>query len=234
MPALSVQNLSMSYGNDKVVDAVSFEVEFGDYLCIVGENGAGKTTLLRGMIGIQPCKSGKVVFDKSLSQSQIGYLPQQTAVQKDFPASVWEVVLSGCVSSLGLKPFYTKKEKELALANMRKLNITNLRKSSYQDLSGGQQQRVLLAKALCGAQKLLFLDEPVTGLDPVVTHELYALIKQLNKTDGLTVVMVSHDVANAISFAGKILHLDKEILFYGRTSDYIASDVGKRFLQRLR
>ena len=119
MPALSVQNLSMSYGNDKVVDAVSFEVEFGDYLCIVGENGAGKTTLLRGMIGIQPCKSGKVVFDKSLSQSQIGYLPQQTAVQKDFPASVWEVVLSGCVSSLGLKPFYTKKEKELALANMR-------------------------------------------------------------------------------------------------------------------
>lgn len=230
MPAVSVQSLTMSYGSSVVVEDVSFDVEYGDYVCIVGTNGAGKSTLLKGLAGIQPYKKGTIVLDDNLRRTQIGYLPQQTAVQKDFPASVWEVVLSGCASGLGLRPFYTKKDKAFAAENMQRLGITDLKNKSYQNLSGGQQQRVLLAKALCGAEKLLFLDEPVSGLDPVVTSELYTLIRRLNQEKNLTVIMVSHDISNAVTAADKILHLDRQLLFYGSTAEYLTSSVGKRFL----
>lgn len=230
MTLIQCENLNMSYENSVVLKDVNFEVNEGDYICIVGENGSGKSTLIKGLLGIKAPKSGKIKFGQGMKQNQIGYLPQQTSIQKDFPASVFEVVLSGCLSKRGLKPFFSKNEKSIAIENMRKLGIENLIKKSYADLSGGQQQRVLLARALCATEKILLLDEPVTGLDPVVTAELYDLIKKLNKENNITIIMVSHDINSAIENADKILHIDGRVLFYGSTEEYRNSDASNKFI----
>lgn len=229
MALISCKNLSMGYESELAVENASFEIEEGDYLCIVGENGSGKSTLLKGLLGLMPPRAGEIRYGGGLRRNMIGYLPQQTVVQKDFPASVWEVVLSGCLNRRGMRPFYSAKERAIAEQNLMRLSIGELRKKSYRDLSGGQQQRVLLARALCATEKLLLLDEPVTGLDPVVTAELYALIKQLNE-DGVTVVMVSHDINCSVHNAGKILHMGKGVLFCGSSANYLESDVCRRFL----
>ena len=167
--------------------------------------------------------------DGEMNKGGIGYLPQQTVVQRDFPASVKEIVLSGCLRKSGLVPFYTKEQKNLAKDNMKKLGIENLEKCSYRELSGGQQQRVLLARALCASSKILLLDEPTAGLDPVATAELYSVIEGLNES-GITIVMVSHDIQSAVKYAKHILHISHKPLFYGKTADYISSHVGKAFL----
>lgn len=219
----------MSYENRNAVEDVTFSIEPGDYLCIVGENGSGKSTLLKGLLGLMPPKSGRITFEDGLTQTSIGYLPQQTQVQRDFPASVREVVLSGCLGRKGFGPFYNKAQRAEADAAMEKLNITALGKKSYRALSGGQQQRVLLARALCATDKLLLLDEPVTGLDPVVTAELYALLKRLNG-EGVAIVMVSHDINCSIQNAQKILHMNTGVLYFGTTEDYRGSDLCRKFL----
>ncbi|MEM1483247.1 metal ABC transporter ATP-binding protein [Oscillospiraceae bacterium PP1C4] len=229
MALISCRNVSMSYENQIAVSDVSFDVEDGDYICIVGENGSGKSTLLKGLLGLMPPRSGSIAYGSGLKQNMIGYLPQQTVVQRDFPASVWEVVLSGCLNRRGMRPFYSARERKTAEENINKLSIGALKKKSYRDLSGGQQQRVLLARALCATEKVLLLDEPVTGLDPVVTAELYALIKRLNG-DGVTIIMVSHDINCAVHNAEKILHLNTGILFYGSSDDYRHSELCHRFL----
>lgn len=232
MSEISVRHVTMTYDGLTALDDISFEVESGDYLCIVGENGTGKSTLLKGLAGILQPKKGEIVYGQEVSRKQMGYLPQQAGIQKDFPASVGEVVLSGCLPGLGRRPFFGKKEKNVADQNMQRLGILDLKKKSYRELSGGQQQRVLLARALCSAKQILFLDEPVTGLDPLVTEEMYRIIEQLNQEEKITVVMVSHDVQTAVQYANKILHLNRRVLFFGKTEQYRCSDVGRLFLMK--
>lgn len=229
MPLITCQNISLSYENNTVLSDLSFSVDSGDYLCIVGENGSGKSTLIKALLSLKSINKGNILFGSGLKQIEIGYLPQQTNIQKDFPASVWEIVLSGCLNSRGLHPFYSKAERTKALLHIEKLSLTEFKRYSYRDLSGGQQQRVLLARALCATKKLLLLDEPAAGLDPIVTNELYGMIRQIND-EGITVIMVSHDINSAVKYASHILHLQNRPVFFGTTPDYLKSDAGKRFL----
>ena len=229
MSLLSFNDLTIGYENNIVLSNLSFTIEKGDYLVILGENGAGKSTLLKTMLGlIKPIK-GKIVFDTEVKKTEIGYLPQQTVVQRDFPASVWEVVLSGCLAKNGIKPFYSKKDKELAKTNIEKLELKGFEKRCYRELSGGQQQRVLLARALCSSNKILVLDEPVTGLDPKVTAQLYETIRSLNK-EGITIIMISHDMF-ALEDASKVLHLGHET-FFGTKEEYLSSANYKVFAKK--
>ncbi|MGN0448066.1 MAG: metal ABC transporter ATP-binding protein [Acutalibacteraceae bacterium] len=228
MSLISCKDVYLKYENNSVVENLSFTVEAGDYLCIVGENGSGKSTLVKAMLGLKETASGHLHFGEGLKKGEIGYLPQQTTAQKDFPASVYEVVISGCAADKkGI--FYSKSHKSLAKENMRKLDILSIKNKCFRELSGGQQQRVLLARALCATKKLLLLDEPVNGLDPVVTSEFYSIIKNINKQLGITVVMVSHDLHSAILNADKILHLSKGKSFFGSVDEYLSSDIYKSF-----
>lgn len=228
MAIITCQNLSLGYDGRKIIHDLSFEVHTGDYLCIVGENGSGKSTLMRTLLGLQPPLSGSVLTGGGLKRQQIGYLPQQTQVQRDFPASVWEVVLSGC-QARSKRIFYSAEDKRTARDNIERLGITPLRRRCYRELSGGQQQRVLLARALCATRKLLLLDEPVSGLDPKVTAELYRLIENLND-EGVTIIMISHDVSAAVRYASHILHIGDRI-FFGTKQAYLQSDMGGLFTQ---
>ena len=230
MAQIICQNLSVGYDSKVILKNLSFEVNKGDYLCIVGENGSGKTTLIKSILGLIPTISGKLETCEGLKSNEIGYLPQQTIVQRDFPASVKEIVLSGCQGRMGLRPFYSKSDRLLAEKNMKKMDITDLSKRCYRELSGGQQQRVLLARALCATQKLLLLDEPVSGLDPRVTAEMYQTIKSLND-EGISIIMISHDVDAAVKYASHILHIGNTV-FYGTTEDYVNSHIGHIFLER--
>ncbi len=228
MALLTVSDLSLGYDSHAILENLNFTVEQGDYLCIVGENGSGKTTLMKTLLGLQEPVSGKIEIGDELKKNEIGYLPQQTVVQKDFPASVREIVLSGCQGRCGLRPFYNKEEKKLAEENMERMEISDLADKSYRELSGGQQQRVLLARALCATRKVLLLDEPVSGLDPKVTIEMYRLIAKLNK-DGITVIMISHDIDSAVRYATHVLHIGTSV-FFGTRDEYLQSDIGKFFL----
>ena len=226
MAYIQCEDLILGYEGTPVAQHINFSVAQGDYLCIVGENGAGKSTLMKTLLGLTPLMGGRIVYGDGLEAHAIGYLPQQTFVQKDFPASVWEIVLSGTLSQCGWRPFFQKEQKQLAEKNMRCMDIWNLRKECYRNLSGGQQQRVLLARALCASSKLLVLDEPVTGLDPRVTVDFYQLIQALNQ-EGLTIIMVSHDIYAAVKDASQILHVEKEKSFIGTTQEYRKSDFWK-------
>lgn len=222
---ISVEHLTLKYENTVALKDISFTVAAGDYLCILGPNGSGKSTLLKAMLGLVNLDDGTIRFGDNISRCDLGYLPQQTTIKWDFPASVWEVVLSGALRNKGRRPFYSQKAKDLAAASMDKLSIGHLRGTSFQELSGGQRQRVLLARALCSAGAILLLDEPVAGLDPPMTASLYELIAQLNREDGLTVIMVSHDIGGALQYANKILHLEQSIGFFGDKGDYLTSGV---------
>ena len=230
MALLSAEKLDLGYEGQTIVSGLEFSVNAGDYLCIVGENGAGKSTLMKTLLNLTPPMGGKVVLGDGLKRSEIAYLPQQTIVQKDFPASVREIVLSGCQSRCGLRPFYNRDEKLLAEKNMERMGIKEFAKRCYRDLSGGQQQRVLLARALCATRKILLLDEPVSGLDPMVTAEMYELIRSLNK-EGITIIMISHDISSTVCYASKVLHISRKI-FFGTKEDYLKSDIGKLFIMR--
>ncbi len=220
MSQLLCENLSLGYNSKTIIENLNFSVNTGDYLCIVGENGSGKTTLMKTLLHLLKPLSGKITTGDGLLPDEIGYLPQQTEVQRDFPASVYEIVLSGCQSRCGRRPFYNRAEKKLAEENIKKMGIEALKKKCYRELSGGQQQRVLLARALCATQKMLLLDEPVSGLDPIVTKEMYTLIEQLHK-DGITIIMISHDIDAAIKYATHILHIGKNV-FFGTTQEYLS------------
>ena len=220
MPQIKCTDLSLGYGSREIVSGLSFEVNAGDYLCIVGENGSGKTTLMKTLLGLQKPLGGTIEFSDGVTAQTLGYLPQQTDVQRDFPASVQEIVISGCLGHRGFAPFYGKADKALAEKNMERMDILKLKKRCYRELSGGQQQRVLLARALCATQKILLLDEPVAGLDPKVTADMYELINSLNKDDGVTVIMISHDIGKALQNASHVLHIGHECWF-GTMTDYL-------------
>ena len=228
MALLACNNLTLGYEGQRLVESLSFSLSAGDYLCVVGENGSGKSTLMRTVLGLQAPLSGEIVFGDGLRPNELGYLPQQTVVQRDFPASVREVVLSGCQGRCGARPFYSREEKLLAAQAMERMGLTALQKRCYRELSGGQQQRVLLARALCATRKLLLLDEPVAGLDPVVTQEMYRLVEGLNG-EGVSIFMISHDIHAALRYASHILHIGRST-FFGTRNEYRRSDVGRRYL----
>ena len=230
MEQIKCSDLSVGYGKHIIASGLDFSINEGDYLCIVGENGAGKSTLMRTLLGLQKPISGRISYDRYVGRSGIGYLPQQLYAQTDFPATVKEIVQSGCQGKIRRKPFYGRKEKAVALSNMKYLHIEELADRSYRELSGGQQQKVLLARALCAAGRILFLDEPVTGLDPEATGEMYSLIDRINK-ECMTIVMISHDISLAVKYANKILHIGKKI-FFRKKEDYINSEIGINFLKR--
>ena len=230
MSYIECENLALGYEGKAVVSGLNFKVNKGDYLCVLGENGAGKSTLIKTLLNLIDRVSGRIEYGDGLKDYEIGYLPQQTMIQKDFPASVWEVVLSGNLNNKRKIPFYTKADRQEAMKNMEKLGITNLKKTCYGELSGGQQQRVLLARALCAMSNVLILDEPVTGLDPTATKEMYELIKELNVKDNVTIIMVTHDIENAVNYANKILHLGRKKYFYGTVEEYEKSNTSDAFL----
>lgn len=220
MALITLQDVTIAFEGVPAVEHVSYQVNRGDYMVLIGENGSGKSTLMRAMLGlVHPC-AGTVRYGDGLKRNQIGYLPQQTAVQRDFPASVEEVVLSGCINQLGSRFFYGKNLQRKAHEKMAMLDIENLSEKPYRTLSGGQQQRVLLARALCATDALLLLDEPVTGLDPGSTQELYGLIRRLNREHGVSVVMVSHDLHGSMADANKVLVVDRGVSFCGSIEEY--------------
>ena len=228
MAYITCKDLALGYDGRVVTEGINFSVGEGDYLCIVGENGAGKSTLMKTILKLNNPMSGSVEYGEGITRKELGYLPQQTIVQRDFPASVYEIVLSGNLSNLGFRPFYRREDRQRAKKSMRRLGIWELRNECYRNLSGGQQQRVLLSRALVATEKLLLLDEPVSGLDPKVTAEMYELIRRLNG-EGVTVIMISHDIEMATRFASHILHLGSTQMFYGKTEDYLKSDAWKIF-----
>lgn len=230
MALITCRQAVLGYDGNPVVSELEFEVLKGNYLCIVGENGSGKSTLIKGLLGLKSPLQGSIFTGDGLKATEIGYLPQQSAAQKDFPASVFEVVLSGFQSKHAFSPFYKKSEKKMATENLKKLKIEHLKNSCYRELSGGQQQRTLLARALCATEKLLLLDEPVTGLDPLATKEFYELVGNLNRTEQLTIVMVSHDIRAAVEHASHILHLGNRQLFFGSTQNYLKTSLAQSFL----
>ena len=227
MAYIKCTNLSLGYDGHAISERINFEVNKGNYVCVVGENGAGKSTLMKTLLHLIDPISGSIEYGDGITASEIGYLPQTTVVQNDFPASVREIVLSGCHKP-GFKPFYSKEDKEKAMVNMGRMGITELKNSSYKNLSGGQKQRVLLARALCATEKLLVLDEPVTGLDPKVTAEFYRLLKELNR-EGISILMVSHDLQAAINYASHILHIGSIQQYFGPTEGYLESCAFRKF-----
>ena len=225
-----VRDAALGYENLVVTEGLNFGINAGEYLCILGENGSGKSTLIKALLGLKSQISGEIQWYNGLSGKDVGYLPQQTIVQRDFPASVREIVRSGCLASMGLRPFYSKEEKQLAEEKMQRLGIAEFANRCYRELSGGQQQRVLLARALCAAKKMLLLDEPVTGLDPKAQGDFYELIETLHQ-EGITIIMVSHDLGAALKYASHILHIGSQRqLFFGTKVDYLRSDVGESFI----
>ena len=232
MSQIICSNLSIGYEKNQIIDEnINFSIDEGDYLCIVGENGAGKSTLMKTLLHLIPALSGNIAYGDGLKKNEMGYLPQQTDVQRDFPCSCYEIVLSGFEGQKGIRPFFKKIEKQIALDNMQKMGIVGFKNRCYNELSGGQQQRVLLARALCATKKILLLDEPVAGLDPKVSSEMYQLIESLNKIDKVTIIMITHDVTVALNYANKILHVGHSI-FFGTRDDYKNTELGKSYLMQ--
>ena len=226
---ITCRDVSLGYEGQSVLSHLDLTIRAGDYLCIVGDNGSGKSTLLRGLLGLLTPMEGSIERAPELQKGAGGYLPQQTRAQRDFPATVFEVVLSGCLNRKGIRFFYTAAQKSEALMNMGKLGVLELKDKCYRDLSGGQQQRVLLARALCAASRLLILDEPITGLDLAAAQDLYKVLTYLNEKEGMAVVMVTHDLRAALRGARTVLHIGRQATFLGTAAEYLASPMGRRF-----
>lgn len=226
MSQIICKDLSLGYDGYTVCEGLNLTIKKGDYICVVGDNGSGKTTFMRTLLSLRPALSGTITLGDGVTARDIGYLPQQSDYQKDFPASVEEVVLSGCTSRLGKKFFMGRSERLEAMQNMKMMNVYDLAKRSYRTLSGGQMQRVLLARALCAANKILILDEPVSGLDPHATADMYETIHHLNKHTGITIIMVTHDIENALRDATAVLKISKEPTFYRSVEEYRLANLG--------
>ena len=223
------RDVSLGYEGQTVLSHLDLTIRDGDYLCIVGDNGSGKSTLLRGLLGLLAPQAGEILRAPELERGAVGYLPQQTRAQRDFPATVFEVALSGCLNQKGSRFFYTRAQKSQTLMNLGKLGVLEWKDKCYRELSGGQQQRVLLARALCAAGRLLILDEPITGLDPAAAQDLYKTLAYLNRTEHMAIVMVTHDLAPALRSAKTVFHIGQRGTFLGTVADYLASPQGRRF-----
>lgn len=230
MAMISCHNLTLSYEGVVALSDLSFSVLDKDYLCIIGDNGTGKSTLLRAILGLKRPSRGEIRLGEGLKRNRIGYLAQQMEMQKDFPASVYEVVLSGCLNRRGWKPFYSKEDKQNVDRALSMLEIEDLKNKCYRELSGGQQQRVLLARALVAGTRVLVLDEPTTGLDPKMTTEFFSFVRRLNQEQGITVIMVTHDIHCAAKYSNHILHLKEKGYFFGKTQEFLLSEDGKKYI----
>ena len=230
MILLKCQDLAVGYDNQAILRDINLEITNGDYICIIGKNGSGKSTLMKTLVNLLPPVSGKFKYDKTVRAKSIGYLPQQIQVQADFPASVYEAVLSGCLNRLGYYPFFKRAEKELANRYLKMLEIDEIRNKPFSRLSGGQQQRVLLARALCSTEKILFLDEPFAGIDVLMARQLYHIINRINKELGVTIVLISHDLNSVLHDTNRIFHVQDTLLFEGSTENYLKSEIGHRYL----
>jgi zinc transport system ATP-binding protein len=226
-------DLSFAYNGNTVLSDVNFSVQKGDYICIVGANGSGKSTLIKGILGLKKQSNGEIIFGDGLKSADVGYIPQQNAIQKNFPANVYEIVASGRLNKCGLRPFYNKQDKKIIDENLNLFGIENLKHKSFSELSGGQQQKVLLARALCSAEKLLILDEPASSLDPSAAADLYALLKKINDKS-IAIIIVSHDLTNSFLNSKKVLHLENKQIFFGSVEDYIKSDTAQRFMRSVK
>lgn len=230
MTLIKCTELTLGYEKKQIAPPISIEVREGDFIAITGENGAGKSTLVKTLLGLTPPISGRVSYEGGFGLRDIGYLPQSAFIARDFPASVYEVVLSGCIGRAGSFPRFRAAHRALARESMRRLGIEELASRSFSELSGGQAQRVLLCRALCAADRLLLLDEPVQGLDPSATHEMYDAVAELNRRDKMTVLMVSHDICTTLGYATHILHLGRDEIFFGSVDEYRRSEVGHEFI----
>jgi zinc transport system ATP-binding protein len=228
-PLITCEDLSMGYGTNAAFEGLNFHVNAGDYLCVVGANGSGKSTLLKGLLRLLKPFSGSITYGDGLAPEDIGYVAQQSPSASDFPASAYEVVLSGNLGKRRILPFYTKRDRTAALKNMERLGVSDLKNRRFGELSGGQQRRVVLARALCSAERLLILDEPVSGLDPDAAGDFYDIAEDLNRNSGMTIVMVSHDVGRSIADASKILHINENRQFFGTRGEYLQTDLGRKF-----
>ncbi len=231
MTLIKSEKLTLAYDATPVATDIDFTVESGDYLCIVGENGSGKSTLVKAILGLHPIAGGTLTVADEARRGGIGYLPQHTPAQRDFPASVREIVRSGCLRRAGMRPFWRADDRLLADEAMIRMGIEHLAGKCYRELSGGQQQRVLLARAFCATGPLIVLDEPIAGLDPLAMTEMYRMIADLNR-EGVAVVMVSHDVSAAVTYADHILHIGKTGNFFGTTEHYLWTPMGQQFARR--
>lgn len=228
---ISCRDVSLGYEGRPILEHLNLTIREGDYLCVIGENGSGKSTLIRVLLGLLSPLSGEIRRAPGIRRGAIGYLPQQTQAQRNFPATVQEVVLSGFLNRRGWRFFYTADQKSAAVANMKKLGILELKSRCYRELSGGQQQRVLLARALCAASRLLILDEPITGLDPAAAQDLYKLLSHFNADEGMAIVMVTHDLEAALRSAKSVLHVGRSSWFSGTVEEYLRSPQGSRFCE---
>lgn len=220
MKLMEFKNLVIGYEHKAIIKNINLTIDEGDYVCVFGDNGVGKSTFLKTLLGLLPPLNGDIIFDEKLNKKMIGYLPQKIEVKSEFPAAALEVVLSGCVSRLGFRPFYRKSDKELAKKNMDLLGVTPLAQKPFRELSGGQQQRILLARALCATDKLLVLDEPFTGLDQTTTSKLHEVLDKINKEKGVTIIVVSHFMEDIVHHANKVVHLEKDNVFCGTPLEY--------------
>lgn len=229
MARIEAKKLSVGYERVPVATGINFVANEGDYLYIVGENGSGKSTLMKTILGLEKPIDGEIIYSDGLKQKEIGYLPQQVEYQKDFPASVWEIVMAGNIGRMGMRPFFNKSDKKRAMDSLNRLEAADLKDRSFSDLSGGQKQRVLLARALCATGTVLLLDEPVAGLDPVATQQFYELVDKLNKEDKITVIMISHDIFAALKYASHVLYIDEGVPFFGNKSEFLKTEKGKMY-----
>ena len=215
-------NISLAYEGKRVINGLSLDIHSGDFLCIVGENGSGKTTFMNALLGLKKCCEGEITLH-DLKRCEIGVLPQKTPVQNDFPALVFEIVLSGCIGKKRGVAFYTRADRRRAFENMEKLGITSIAKQSFRELSGGQQQRVLLARALCAAEKLILLDEPAASLDPKASADMYSLLADINTRENMTVIMVSHDIKGVLQHASHVLQVNRSSITLYTRDEYEAA-----------
>lgn len=229
MSLIECKKLSIGYASKVICKDISFDIEKGDYVCIVGENGCGKSTLLKTILGLNKPLIGKVSFDSEFNRKLVGYLPQQTELQKDFPATVREIVMSGLLNRMGWRPFYSAKEKDRCNKIMKELSVDEFASRGFKELSGGQQQRVLLARALCATDELLVLDEPTNNLDSRSIKLFYKLISKLNKENGITIIMVTHDLERVINSTNKIVYLKDELKFAGSRDEFLDSEYSKLY-----
>lgn len=215
---INIKNLSINYGDCSIINNLSFDINEGDFLCIVGPNGSGKSTLIKAIIGEVKYSSGSIIFSPSIKQNAIGYLPQNNKINESFPATVTEIIATGC---LNRHHFMNKEMKQKITQTIKTLHIASIKDKEFSELSGGQRQKVLLARALCATSKLLILDEASNNLDYNSKISFYKMLKKLNETDNLTIVMVTHDLDHNNLLGNKILSLDRDQPFFGSTKEYI-------------
>jgi len=215
MSIIEIKNLSFSYDKQTILENINLKVEENDFLAIIGPNGGGKSTLLKLILGIIPIKDGSIhtfgAYPKK-NLEKIGYVPQNTNVNTDFPIKVIEVVLMGHIGTKRPLFGYAEEEKLCALGALAQVGMEAYANARIGSLSGGQRQRVMIARALCAHPKILILDEPTASIDVEGQRQIYELLKRLNEY--ITIIVVSHDISVIMQYANKVVHINKTLSYH--------------------